>query len=233
MTDNAQHRRNFLAGAGFAASTALLVSAAGCAGTGQAPVGAVEDLMREHGVIRRAILGYRAAAAKLRMGAAVDPVALRQATVLLRSFGEDYHEKQLEEAHIFPAVTKAGGPAAALVGVLQAQHQRGREITAYVLGVVSGGAIGTGLAEPLANALDNFELMYAHHAAREDTILFPAWRATMSAREYDEIGETFEDLEKQQFGEDGYEAAVTQIAQVEQALGIDDLAQFTPRPPQG
>ena len=55
-------------------------------------VGAVEDLMREHGVIRRAILVYRHSAAKLHSGGPVDPKALERAARLLRNFGEDYHE---------------------------------------------------------------------------------------------------------------------------------------------
>jgi hypothetical protein len=82
-------------------------------------VGAVEDLMREHGVIRRAILVYRQTAAKLRVKpAGVDPDALRRTAFLFCSFGEDYHEKKLEETHIFPTVKKAGGPAAAYVDIL-------------------------------------------------------------------------------------------------------------------
>ena len=38
----------------------------------------------------------------------------------------------------------------------------------------------------------------------------------------------FEEIERQQFGKDGYEDAVGQI---EQALGLVDLAQFTAPPP--
>jgi hypothetical protein len=97
--------------------------------------------------------------------------------LLFRSFGEDYHGKKLEETYIFPALKKAGGPAADYVDILIAQNRRGREITDYVLAVTSKGAIGSGDAEPLANALDNLELMYENHAAREDTIVFPAWNA--------------------------------------------------------
>ena len=41
----------------------------------------------------------------------------------------------------------------------------------------------------------------------------------------------FEEIERQQFGKDGYEDAVAQIGQIEQALGLADLAQFTARPP--
>ena len=40
-----------------------------------------------------------------------------------------------------------------------------------------------------------------------------------------------EEIERQQFGKDGYEDAVAQIRQIEQALGLADLAQFTAPPP--
>jgi hemerythrin-like domain-containing protein len=89
------------------------------------PVGATEDLMREHGVIRRALLVYRESAVKLRSApGSVDPKAIAATATLFRSFGEDYHERKLEETYIFPAVKKAGGPAAAYVDVLIAQHNR-------------------------------------------------------------------------------------------------------------
>ena len=176
--------------------------------------------------------GYRQAAVKLRAKpASVDPDALRRAALLFRSFGEDYHEKKLEETHVFPAIKKAGGPAAAYMDTLIAQHQRGREITDYVLGVAAKGAIGTGDAEPFARALDSVELMYEHHAAREDTIVFPAWKDALSAHQLDEMGELFEAIEHQQFGKDGFEYAVAQIGRIEQALGIADIAQFTALPP--
>ena len=195
-------------------------------------VGAVEDLMREHGVIRRAILVYRDMAAKLRAKpATLDPELLRRVATMFRAFGEDYHEKKLEETHIFPTIKKAGGPAAAYVDVLIAQHQRGRELTDYILATVGKGAIATGDAEPLARVLDSVELMYEHHAAREDTVVFPAWKDTLAAHQLDEMGETFEEIERQQFGKDGFEDAVAQIALIEQALGVADIARFTAPPP--
>jgi len=188
--------------------------------------------MREHGVIRRAILVYREAAVKLRAKPTdVDPDILRRTALLFRNFGEDYHEKKLEETHIFPTIKKAGGPAVAYVDILVAQHQRGREITDYVLAVTAKGAIGTGDAEPLARALDGVELMYEHHAAREDTIVFPAWKDALSAHQLDEMGEKFEEIEQQQFGKDGFEDAVAQIGRIEQALGIADITRFTAPPP--
>src|ERR1700756_6023442 len=70
-------------------------------------VGAVEDLMREHGVLRRALLVYIESVPQLRANpAALDAGAIAQTAKLFRNFGEDYHERMLEEAHIFPALRK-------------------------------------------------------------------------------------------------------------------------------
>ena len=74
----------------------------------------------------------------------------------------------LEEAYIFPAVKNTSGTAAAYVDVLKSQHDRGREITDYILTVTEKGSIGTGDAEPLARAFETFVLMYQNHTARED-----------------------------------------------------------------
>jgi len=42
----------------------------------------------------------------------VSPDDLLKTATLCRAFGEEYHEKKLEEAYIFPAVRKAGGVVA-------------------------------------------------------------------------------------------------------------------------
>jgi hypothetical protein len=91
--------------------------------------------------------------------------------------------------------------------------------------------IATGDADPLARALESFVLMYENHAAREDTIVFPAWKRVLSDRQLHDMGEKFEEIEKQQFGRDGYEEAVKQMGEIEQALGVADIGQFTPPPP--
>src|SRR5215218_2141370 len=64
-------------------------------------VTATEDLMREHGILRRALLVYSAAAVKLRANpSTIFPDALQKTAKLFRAFGEEYHEKKLEEAYI-------------------------------------------------------------------------------------------------------------------------------------
>jgi hemerythrin-like domain-containing protein len=196
-------------------------------------VTATEDLMREHGVLRRALLMYSAAAVKLRANASsIPPDALQKTATLFRAFGEEYHEKKLEEAYIFPAVKKVGGEAAGYPDILIAQHNRGREITDYIISVTRSAKLGTSNAESLAKSLEAFVVFFRNNAAREDTIIFPAWKQTMTGKQLDEMNDKFEDIEHEQFGDDGFEDAVKQISAIENSLGLADISQFTaPLPP--
>jgi hemerythrin-like domain-containing protein len=81
----------------------------------------------------------------------------------------------------------------------------------------------------LVDSLRQFIRMYNPHEAREDTELFPAFRAIVSAQEYGALGEDFEKREHELFGEEGFEKMVEKVSQIERTLGIYDLAQFTPK----
>jgi hemerythrin-like domain-containing protein len=195
-------------------------------------VTATEDLMREHGVIRRALLVYAEVVPKLRQNpASVDAAALQQAAKLFRAFGEDYHERMLEEQHIFPLIRKQSKAMSWYVDILLEQHNRGREVTDYVLAVTNGPRISVAHAEPLAKVFETFVIMYQNHAAREDTIIFPAWKKNFTDKQLDEVGDQFEDIEHKMFGKDGFDDAEKRISSIEAALGFADLSQFTPPPP--
>ena len=231
-------RAAFAATVGLAAGTALLLP--GCTKAVDKPeedeggVSANEDLMREHGVLRRILVVYREGAGLIRTGAASrDAAALVQAADLFRRFGEDYHEKQLEEQYVFPAVSKAGGEGASLIDALLRQHVRGREINAFVTAKCGAGKIASGDAEPLARALESFARMYEIHAALEDTVVFQAWKASMPKAELAELSEKFEDIEHAQFKGDGFDLAVDQVKAIEQRLGLDDLDRYTAPAPAG
>lgn len=195
-------------------------------------VTATEDLMREHGVIRRALLVYEQLAEKIRKSpASVDAASLHKTAQLFRTFGEDYHERMLEEQHIFPIVRKMKGEAAKYPDVLVAQHQRGREITDYTLAVTNAAKISVQHGESLARAFEGLVRMYQNHAAREDTIVFPAWKANYSNKQLDELSDEFEDIERKMFGKDGFEDAEKSISGIEETFGFAAISQFTPPPP--
>jgi hemerythrin-like domain-containing protein len=234
------HRRGAIALAA-AVGTGVLVIRSGVIAAGAAEkkegdagedVSATEDLMREHGVLRRTLNVYSELATRLSSGKTdIDLPALADAAKLFRDFGEDYHEHMLEETYIFPEVRKAGGPNEKLVEVLLAQHQRGREVTDYLYKVASQAKLA-GNADALAKALSTFSRMYNAHSAWEDTVIFPAWKAVQSKARLAELADKFEDIEHEKFGKDGFEDAVARISRIEQAFGLHDLNVFTaPVPP--
>jgi hemerythrin-like domain-containing protein len=186
-----------------------------------------EDLMREHGVLKRVLLVYRNLMARIDQKHDVPLDAVTGAANLIRHFVEEYHEK-LEEDYLFPRFRKAG-KLVELVEVLNTQHQKGRILTGRILQWGTPAALkNDGDRQKLRESMHLFVRMYEPHEAREDTVLFPAFRSLVSDREYDSLGELFEKKEREMFHGDGFEKNVAAVADLERKLGIYDLAQFTP-----
>jgi hemerythrin-like domain-containing protein len=242
MSDMYDSRRGFLR-VGFVAGTGVLAATfSGCASSGERKadhdekgkgkeeeeVSTAEDLMREHGVLKRVLLVYGEAIRRIDANEELPPEPVMDAAKIVRSFVEDYHEK-LEEDYLFPRFVKAN-TLVDLVDVLKQQHQGGRKLTDITMRYANAGSLKDAEDKRrLRDSLAQFIRMYNPHEAREDTVLFPAFRKIVSGHEYDSLGEEFEDKEHQLFGEDGFEKMVDRVAGIEKALGIYDLAQFTPR----
>jgi hemerythrin-like domain-containing protein len=190
-------------------------------------IGPGEDLMREHGVLRRVLLVYGEAGRRLDGAADLDVAVIQKSAQLVRSFVENYHERQ-EEEFVFPRFERAH-KLVELVHVLRAQHLAGRKVTEHVLGLATAAGLKDGETRRRLRAeLTAFIRMYEPHAAREDTVLLPALHDVVSRSEYDALGEDFERREHQIFGGDGFERAVAEVDAIERTLGIEDLSQFTP-----
>lgn len=233
-------RRGFLQ-----ASAALGVGivASGCASTGgnmakekdvekahegEEDVSPAEDLMREHGVLKRILLVYGEGIRRLDANQDLPPEAIADSAKIIRTFIEDYHEK-LEEDYLFPRFRKHNVEVQ-LVDTLTAQHQAGRRVTDETMHLATIQAIrNPDDRRRLADSLRAFIRMYEPHEAREDTVLFPALHKIVTPHEYDSLGEDFEKIEHQKFGEGGFEQMVDRVAVIEKTLGIYDLAQFTPK----
>jgi hemerythrin-like domain-containing protein len=122
MTRNAVGRRRFIGGAGVA----IVAVAARAAGKQEEEVSPGEDLMREHGVLRRVMLVYDEAVRRLHAGQQVPLDAVAAGAGIVRRVIEDYHEK-LEEDFLFPRFEKAG-ELTDVVAVLRTQHRAGRGV---------------------------------------------------------------------------------------------------------
>lgn len=229
--DPRSERRQFLRRAAGAGGLALV----GCATTGaqraehaassahaedEVEVTPGEDLMQEHGALERILLIYDEAADRIEAGRELDLRVLASAAGIVRRFIQDYHEK-LEEQFVFPRLRDAQRETE-LVATLLLQHQRGRQLTDDIVRHTSAAA-----SPELTHALRAFVRMYRPHAAREETVLFPAFREVVGRSAYHDLGEQFEDKEHELFGEKGFQNTVAEIARLEVALGIADLAMFT------
>ena len=225
-------RRTFLHRAGTVSAGFVLLgwgTRATASAQGEEQVSANEDLMREHGVLKRALLIYRDAMRRLDGQEDMPPDALASTAKLIKRFIEEYHEKQ-EEEYLFPRFEKAGQHVA-LVRTLRLQHQRGRERTNAIIQLATPASVKDAATRAqLVQHISAFVRMYEPHEAREDTVLFPAFQKLVSKNEYAALGEQFERNERQMFGGDGFDMAVDTVAGLEKQLGIYDLAQFTPPP---
>jgi hemerythrin-like domain-containing protein len=186
-----------------------------------------EDLMREHGLLKRILLIYDEVANRVAAKKDFPPSAVMVSAKIIRGFIEEYHEK-LEEDHLFPRFRKHG-VLVDLVNVLEQQHKAGRNVTDRIISLVAAGMKSAAEKEKLASDLRQFVRMYAPHEAREDTVLFPALHTIISRNEYDALGEDFEKREHQLFGKEGFEGMVPRVAEIEKQLGIYELSQFTPK----
>jgi hemerythrin-like domain-containing protein len=196
---------------------------------GDEGISPAEDLMREHGVLNRILLIYDEHLRMINAKQSFDGSVLVSAADIIRHFVEEYHEK-LEEDFLFPRFRKAN-KLVSLVDTLQAQHKAGRDLTATIRELAATATLKyvSTDSEKLADALRSFLRMYRPHEAREDTVLFPAFRTIVSAHEYDALGDDFEKKEDELFGDEGFFRVVDQVSQLEKKMGIYDLAQFTPK----
>jgi len=226
-------RRQILAGA----AAVMAFAALGCkpaqappevkGDDGEDDVAPTEDLMREHGLIDRVMLVYDECARRIESNLDVPPEVLPASTRIVHAFVHDYHEKT-EEDHVFPKC-EASLVHTDLVRVLRDQHAVGRKITAFIE-ANAGSAASTKKDDrkKLVAALRSFGHMYRPHVAREDTVLFPAFRDLYRPAEFDALGAQFEAREKELFGDKGFERKVTEVGEIEASLGIADLSRATP-----
>jgi hypothetical protein len=69
--------------------------------------------------------------------------------------------------------------------------------------------------------------MYRPHAAREDTMPFPAFREVVGGKGYRELGKGFDDREHKLFGKEGFESVIRDVAGVRHARSPDVHARMT------
>jgi hypothetical protein len=123
---NRKSRRGFIRGVSIGGASLLLMPSTAMSADaksepeGEDEITPTEDLMREHGILKRVLLVYREIDRRLDAKRDFPADALADAAGIIRHFIEDYHEK-LEEDFLFPRFEKAGNQVD-LTRVLREQH---------------------------------------------------------------------------------------------------------------
>jgi hemerythrin-like domain-containing protein len=227
----AVHRRRLLGVASAVAGGVPVFTASAAQAASASDFAAItppEDLMREHGVLKRVLLIYREAIRRLAGDERLPAAALAASAQIIRRFIEEHHER-LEERHVFPPLARGGG-LSSTVGVLCTQHWRGRVLTGEIHEIVTSPAsVDARRRRRLVDAMTAFIRMYEPHEAWEDTVVFPAFRDVVTPDEFRRLGELFEAEGRRRFGSEGFTRVVAEVADIERELGIFELSQFTPR----
>ena len=168
--------------------------------------------MRENGILKRVLLMYDEVIRRIDAKQDFPLQTVIDSTEIVRKFIHDYHEK-LEEEHLFPLFRKYyrrddvlhlyAQKLVDLVDILHEQHQVGRPLTDRIAATLR--SLNTADdRQKLARDLRAFIRMYAPHAAREDTVLFPALHVIITRQEYEALGEKFLEIEHKTFGGSGF-----------------------------
>jgi hemerythrin-like domain-containing protein len=224
--NDAARRRLLTAGLGTVLAGLPLVGAMAAPLDPDQGVTAPEDLMKEHGVLNRCLLIYEEGMRRIRQNEEVPPEVFQHTAQLVKKFVEEYHEKN-EEQFIFPVFVRAR-KLTDLVETLKTQHKAGRRVTGEIIRLSRPDTYRRESQPQLVAACQSFIRMYRPHESREDTVLFPALRTLLNAKQVEALGERMEGAEQKVLGHEGFERSVDQVAALEKQLGIYDLKQFTP-----
>lgn len=189
----------------------------------------IEELMVEHSILRRALLIYEECIRRMNNFEEFDPDLLVETTNVLKVLIV-YHHSLLEQEYIFPRFRQAN-KYVELCDILEDQHEYSGKQEEIILKYSNKESINNiEHKNILINSLKKIIKVMRPHVNQEDTELFPEFKNIVSPEEFYALGQKFEDIEFQKWGEHGEKKMLDKIVNVEKELGIYDLDAFTPKP---
>ncbi|MEX2431160.1 MAG: hemerythrin domain-containing protein [Dehalococcoidia bacterium] len=167
--------------------------------------GPAEILEQEHRVIEMVVAAASGMADAVEAGQAVDAGALRDVVDFMRNFADKCHHGK-EEDLLFPALMDKGVlPTGCPLGVLIADHKKGRAAVGRLSDAIDGYASGDAEAKAtVVDALRAIVDLYPGHIWKEDYLLFPMTNKILSSDERDALLPKFDAVEAE-MGEDAHE----------------------------
>lgn len=173
--------------------------------------------MKEHGLLKRAILIYNELLSPHLKHSDKKILKLFHSTAfIIEKFIHEHHEIT-EELEIFPIIHKRSKSTGIkyLVNILIRQHQKVRENTQKIL--------SSKKLDVVKKEAKDFIRTYNAHGTREDTEIFPEFNKLISKEELMELSNRMEEVEEKRFRKNGFENILNIMKKIEKVLGIDKL----------
>ena len=153
---------------------------------------ATKILMDEHRLIERTLDAMQRAAERVQQGEELRPAFFINAALFIKNYADGCHHHK-EEGRLFAAMSKAGNTAGGPIGVMLAEHEQGRELTAAMLEAAQNWERGNMEARLYAahNALGYVALL-RQHIQKEDNVLFPLADYAVPAEQREKLDADFE-----------------------------------------
>jgi len=183
----------------------------------------IESLMRGHGLLTRSLIVSDLIKQRIAKGQETDPALVLDTASIFRNYLQEFHDKA-EEKFLYASM-ETNNVCFAAIQELKVQHGTGLELTRRITNLAKAGKMNA----ELAGYLGDFVKMYTHHAAYEDTIVFPAFEGMEKRNDLAEISASFDQEEKRVLGRNGFNDFLNLVAKVEKKLGIYELSSSTPQ----
>jgi hemerythrin-like domain-containing protein len=187
-----------------------------------------EELCIEHAFLDRIMLVMDHTLRSAVSGTKTDLATIRKACNIISDVVDAHHMK-IEEDEIYPkfandAILKN------LVSELEIQHNEARKMVAKIQDLCKAGrSISKAEINDMNRIFNEFHTMIMAHAAREESVLFPAMQGTWSDKELDALKEKQEKHEEKLLGKDAINKVYSMIGDLEMSAGLESVRDFTRR----
>jgi len=180
---------------------------------------ATEALKKDHRLIEKMLDILQKTAKKLDQGGDAPAEALKNVSVFIKTFADNYHHGKEEEL-LFKAMEEKGFPReGGPIGVMLIEHDEGRGYSHALAESIEKYSAGDNSAKKaIAENARNYSDLLSQHIPKEDGILYMMADNILSESFQEELLKKFDVVEKEKLGEGGWQKYADLVDQLAKDL---------------
>ena len=180
---------------------------------------ATEALKKDHRLIEKMLDILQKTAKKLDQGGDAPAEALKNVSVFIKTFADNYHHGKEEEL-LFKAMEEKGFPReGGPIGVMLIEHDEGRGYSHALAESIEKYSAGDNSAKKaIAENARNYSDLLSQHIPKEDGILYMMADNILSESFQEELLKKFDVVEKEKLGDGGWQKYADLVDQLAKEL---------------